>query len=614
MSDSGTMVKWKGSFNWRQCFPLGFLMILVTLPSGDAQSRGYHLLPPCDSQIYCYGDLLNVVQMARVFNDSKHFVDMSLKKTPNETLIAFHDFINVVGPNPTKEQVEVFVNTNFNEPGSEFEPWVPDDWVQNPEFLGGVVDPELQKWGQHLNDLWKSLGRKISVAVEKEPEKYSQIYVEHPVIVPGGRFREFYYWDSYWTIDGLLLSGMDKTVKGMLQNFLQMVETYGMVPNGGRTYYTRRSQPPYLIPMFKLYMEHTNDVDFLRENIELLEREFLFWENNRSVIVTDNQGKTHKVARYISEVGEPRPESYREDYELAENKRTEEEKEDLYVELKSGAESGWDYSTRWIVNNGSNRGSLEHLKVTSIAPVDLNSLLCLNAKILSEFYQKVGNYTKETYYNELAMLKNTTMAEIFWDNKAGIWYDFDIKTRQKRNYMYLSNIHPIWSGCYGQEDSRAHTIEKVITYLKINKVIDYVGGVPTSLENSGQQWDFPNAWAPLQHIVILGLYNARPIHHEAEVLSFSLAEKWIRNNWLAYTQSTPNAMFEKYSVERLGLPGGGGEYDVQLGFGWSNGVAMRLLAIFGDRLTATTGGSVIVQPHSILVVSVVTYLSSIMLQ
>ncbi|MPC88738.1 Trehalase [Portunus trituberculatus] len=116
--------------------------------------------------------------------------------------------------------------------------------------------------------MWKQLGRKISTTVKDNPEKHSQIYVPNPVIVPGGRFREFYYWDSYWTIEGLLLSGMNHTVKGMLENFLMMVKTYGMVPNGGRIYYTRRSQPPYLIPMFKLYMDHHFDQDFLRSVCE----------------------------------------------------------------------------------------------------------------------------------------------------------------------------------------------------------------------------------------------------------------------------------------------------------------------------------------------------------
>ncbi|ROT69953.1 putative trehalase isoform X1 [Penaeus vannamei] len=326
-------------------------------------------------------------------------------------------------------------------------------------------------------------------------------------------------------------------------------------------------------------------------HIDQLVEEFEFWENERSVEVQGRSGRSYKVAQYRAEVGEPRPESYREDYELAHTLKSDEAKEQLYVELKSGAESGWDYSTRWIINNNTNKGTLQDLKVTSIAPVDLNSLLCSNALTLAQFYRKLGNYTLERKFSNLADEKNTTMAELFWDSTDGTWYDVDINTQQKRRYFYLSNIHPIWSGCYGQEDSRAHTIDQVISYLKKIKVLNHVGGVPTSLVESGQQWDFPNAWAPLQHLVIMGLYNARSIHHEAENLSLSLAEKWIRTNWQGYQQSKPNAMFEKYNVSIIGLPGGGGEYDVQLGFGWTNGVALRLLETFSDRLTATTGGS-----------------------
>ncbi|XP_042889789.1 trehalase-like isoform X2 [Penaeus japonicus] len=605
--------------------------MMLALLAGVSSFR--QLPPPCDSEIYCHGSLLHTIQMAHLFNDSKEFVDMSLKASPNDTLKAFKELMEETGDEPTKEQVQAFVDDNFNKAGSEFVSCSPSDWNSNPEFLDKVVDPELEQWGRNLNELWKELCRKISDDVEKNPEKHSQIYVPNPVIVPGGRFREFYYWDSYWTIDGLLLSGMQETVKGMLENFLQMVDTYGMVPNGGRVYYTRRSQPPYLIPMVKLYMDQTNDLEFLRTHIDQLVEEFEFWENERSVEIQGRSGRSYKVAQYKAEVGEPRPESYREDYNLAQNLKSDEAKDQLYVELKSGAESGWDYSTRWIINNNTNKvgvfmialyfvcpfllhgkysllivmllalglwemsstpsdmGTLQDLKVTSIAPVDLNSLLCSNALTLGQFYRKLGNYTLERKYSNLAEEKNWTMAELFWDSTDGTWYDVDINTQQKRRYFYLSNIHPIWSGCYGQEDARAHTIDKVISYLKKIKVLNYVGGVPTSLVRSGQQWDFPNAWAPLQHLVIMGLYNARSIHHEAENLSLSLAEKWIRTNWLGYQQSIPHAMFEKYNVSVSGLPGAGGEYSVQLGFGWTNGVAMRLLETFSDRLTATTGGS-----------------------
>lgn len=578
--------------------------MFVMVPPVLAQN----LPPPCDSEIYCHGSLLHTIQMAHIHNDSKHFVDMTLKNSPNLTLAAFQDLMNRTDNTPSKDEVQDFVTENFHDPGAEFEPWVPEDWDTDPEFLKHVEDPNLEEWGRNLHELWKKLGRKISLEVSQEPEKFSQIYVPNPVIIPGGRFREFYYWDSYWTIDGLMLSGMTKTVKGMLDNFLKMVDTYGMVPNGGRVYYTRRSQPPYLIPMVKLYMDQTHDLEFLRGNIDLLEREFLFWENKRSIEIKDREGKSHTVAQYRVDVGEPRPESYREDYHLAQQLVSEEEKEDIYVQLKSGAESGWDYSTRWIVKNNTNKGTMKDLKVTSIVPVDLNSLLCMNARTLSQFYSRLGNYTKKKHYEDVADQKNDTMAKIFWDKTDGTWYDYDLKAEGKRRYFYLSNIHPIWSGCYGQEDSRAHTVEKVINYLKKKSIINYDGGVPTSLENSGQQWDFPNAWAPLQHITIMGLYEARSIHHEADSLSFSLAEKWIRTNWLGYQQSKPHAMFEKYNVTIVGLPGGGGEYDVQLGFGWSNGVALRLLDVFGDRLTATTGGSAAPKAASLGVMLLVSLL------
>lgn len=112
-----------------------------------------------------------------------------------------------------------------------------------------------------------------------------------------------------FTFRGLLLSEMNSTVKGMLENFLEMVDLLGYVPNGGRVYF-RRSQPPFLIPMMKLYLDHTNDLDFIRRSLPLLEKEFDFWIQNRNVTVRHN-GKNYPVIRYNVEYTGPRPESYR---------------------------------------------------------------------------------------------------------------------------------------------------------------------------------------------------------------------------------------------------------------------------------------------------------------
>jgi len=146
--------------------------------------------------------------MARIFNDSKTFVDMKMRQKPDETLKLFDDFMTKYSNQPTKDQIHAWVEENFEPRGSEFENWTPDDFTKTPAILSKINDKELRVFAENLNDIWLELGRKMKTEVKANSELYSIIYVENPVIVPGGRFLEFYYWDSYWIIRGLLLSEM----------------------------------------------------------------------------------------------------------------------------------------------------------------------------------------------------------------------------------------------------------------------------------------------------------------------------------------------------------------------------------------------------------------------
>ncbi|EFX63003.1 hypothetical protein DAPPUDRAFT_308726 [Daphnia pulex] len=412
---------------------------------------------------------------------------------------------------PTNEELQAFVDSNFEAEGLEFQNWDPSDWISDPPFLSQINNSEFRNWGNRLHEGWKSLGRQIKDDVRDNPDLYSIVYVPNPFIVPGGRFRESYYWDSYWIVKGLLISQMNQTVRGMLDNFVQMVDMYGLIPNGGRIYYQQRSQPPMLIPMVDLYVRATGDVDFLRERINLIEKEFEFWLLNRTVSV---QG--HTLARYNVEFDGPRPESY-----------SGKPLEEFYVNMKSGAESGWDFSTRWfIAEDGSN---------------------------------------------------------VLWNEEEGVWLDYDMLNSRSRNYFYASNISPLWAECWDPISlQNSSVINRVLDYLDRSQATKLVGGIPTSMENSGQQWDYPNGWAPLQHLMVYGLENSAD--PRAKALAFDIARKWLDNNFAAYEQSVPNSMFEKYDVTSIGLPGGGGEYDVQLGFGWTNGVVIDFLNNYGDRL------------------------------
>ncbi|XP_055694077.1 trehalase isoform X1 [Lutzomyia longipalpis] len=550
----------------------------------------------CDSEIYCYGPLLHTVQMAHLFNDSKTFVDMKLKQNPDVTLQLFRDFMAIHNNEPTREQIRNFVDENFEKEGSEFEPWTPTDWHQNPKFLDNIRDAKLKEFGRELNDLWLKLGRKMTKQVEEEPDKYSIIHVHNPVIVPGGRFREFYYWDSYWIIKGLLYSEMYLTVKGMLSNFLEIISRFGFIPNGGRVYYSQRSQPPLLAGMIKAYLEFTNDEEFAIQAVPLLEHEFNFWFNNHTV-----QCMGHTVCTYGDKSKGPRPESYREDVISAEEFPTEEEKQEHYSELKAGAESGMDFSSRWFIDDkGENGGDLRNLKTRSIVPVELNAILFWNAKIIAEFYALGRNLTKAAEFEARATQIANAIHACHWHEDLGIWLDYDLINARRRNFFVPTNLAPLWMKAYNtaQED---HITDKVLRYIESENLDSYPGGVPNTLQNTGEQWDFPNVWAPMQYMLIAGLDGLSD--QRAKDLARSWATRWVHSNYIVFNDT--HAMFEKYNAEEMGGHGGGGEYEVQIGFGWSNGVIIELLNKYGDILSAPGSSSDGLKPFSALIVAIV---------
>uniref|UniRef100_A0A2S2PC56 Trehalase n=1 Tax=Schizaphis graminum TaxID=13262 RepID=A0A2S2PC56_SCHGA len=262
----------------------------------------------CCSYIYCYGPLLHDVQMSGTFNDSKEFVDMRLLHSPNETMKTFMEMKKFGNFN-----IKSFIQNHFDNSTNEFEEWKPTDWNLRPKFINEIKDEKLQLWAIELNSIWKQLGRKIKDDVRLNPERYSIVYVPNPIIVPGGRFREMYYWDSYWIIRGLLLCEMKNTVKGMLINYVSMINTFGHIPNGGRIYYTKRSQPPMMLPMIHSYVEATHDMQFLAENIDMLEKEFTYWITYHTVdipIKGKDNNTIYTLARYNDSSSGPRPESY----------------------------------------------------------------------------------------------------------------------------------------------------------------------------------------------------------------------------------------------------------------------------------------------------------------
>ncbi|EEB13930.1 Trehalase precursor, putative [Pediculus humanus corporis] len=561
---------------------LWVLFVFLSFSTGSALGSEESVLPhPCDNNIYCYGELLHTVQMAHLYPDSKTFVDMKLKFSSNETLYQFKLFLEKTNNEPTPSDLENFVTDYFDPAGKEFEDWTPSDWKKNPKFLQGIEDHNYRRWANQLHILWNFLGKKMKDDVKLNSHLYSILYVPYPVIVPGGRFREFYYWDSYWIIKGLILSEMFGTVKGMLENFSFIVDAYGHIPNGGRIYYLMRSHPPLFIPMVYEYLEATKDVEFLHRNLHILEKEFNYWMTNHSVSV-DKNAVNYTLYRYIDRSQGPRPESYREDFLSASFFKTEKEKQEYYSELKAAAETGWDFSSRWFIKNGTNKGNLTDTKTKYIVPVDLNSILYWNAKLLCYFSKMVGNITKANYYESKASEILKAVTEVLWVDEVGAWLDYDLINEKERDYFFPTNMAPLWTGCY-DESKKEYIVGKVMKYIQQKQImVTFLGGVPTTFDHTNEQWDYPNAWPPLQHIVVKGLMNTGD--EWAQELAYEIASRWVKSNFVAYNET--GHMYEKYDATVVGGHGSGGEYDVQLGFGWTNGVVMDLLHIFGKRLSS----------------------------
>ncbi|XP_008215783.2 trehalase [Nasonia vitripennis] len=560
------------------------LLVLLSLAIGanarffvkDEEVDSAEVLDLCESPVYCQGDLLRTVQLAALYKDSKTFVDLSQKNDEEVTLANFEALMNATGKNPSKQQVQEFVGANFLEADELLNVTLPD-WNPEPAILRRIWDPRYRQWAADLNEIWKGLARRMTTDVRDNPKRHSLIYVNNTFIIPGGRFKEFYYWDSYWVIEGLLLNDMHETAKGMIENFLSMVKTYGFVPNGGRVYYLMRSQPPLLIPMVDKYYEFTKDWKFVEQSLPTLEKEFNFWQRYKSVKVVKN-GREYKMARYVTNSEGPRPESYREDYLLAENITDPAKKREFYNNVKAGAESGWDFSARWfIAANGEPSLDLQDITTENILPVDLNAFLERNARILARFFRMRNNFAKMKQYLGVAKEYREAIRQLMWHEEDGTWYDYDMKHQRPRRIFYPSNLTPLYTRSYVWGYAADYGL-RAVQYLRANGITDFAGGTPASLENSSQQWDFPNAWPPLQSIIVQGLRltNNRPAMETAR----NLAATWLKANYIGFNRT--DKMYEKYDALEPGKFGGGGEYDVQDGFGWTNGVVLEFLDTYPD--------------------------------
>lgn len=496
-----------------------------------------------------YGQLFTDVQMARIFPDNKTFMDCVPKRKP-AAIVA--DYLKVSNNPVVKFSLKNFVEENFEMPPAP------------PAF--NYVQKEKDVTA-HIKNLWSALKREKDKAVEGS----SLLPLPHPYIVPGGRFREIYYWDSYFTLLGLKESGETETIRHMLDNFKFLIEKYGHIPNGNRSYYLSRSQPPFFSLMIKL-LASIEDNEAVKPYIPAIEKEYNYWTSGYTTIKNGTAFKKlvrladgSILNRYCDELFIPRQESWADDVETA--AKSKRDKKIVYNHLRSAAESGWDFSSRWLADEND----LSTIETTDIIPVDLNSLLYFTENMLAEYYDAYNDEKKTLFYKTRSSKRLAAIEKYCYNKKENIYYDYNWKKKKQTGKFTPASFFPLWllkPFADKQYENAAAAAKKIQEGLLKD------GGVLATSVTNKQQWDAPNGWAPLQWIVITALGE-----NKQEELAATIAKRWINLNNDVYLRT--GKLMEKYNVVNTQLEAGGGEYPGQDGFGWTNGVLLNLIEKYG---------------------------------
>ncbi|MEL6823306.1 MAG: trehalase family glycosidase, partial [Calditrichota bacterium] len=379
------------------------------------------------------------------------------------------------------------------------------------------------------------------------------------------RFREMYYWDSYFTMLGLEVSGKFNLIRAMVDNFAWQIEQFGYVPNGTRSYFLGRSQPPFFASMLRILQRCYPDEPVLNKYLNALKAEYAYWMSGADNLISPGASK-HVVRfkngsvlnRYFDENDTPRVEMYAEDVELADVSGRE--PKDFYRHIRAACESGWDFTCRWFADGKS----LNTVNCADLIPPDLNALLFNMENTLAEAYLLAGDRNKSKGMQEAVENRRIAVDALCWDGAVGIYRDYNFVENKHTEVLSLATVSPLYFEMASKQ--QASVIADIL-----EKQFLQPGGLPCTLIESGEQWDWPNGWAPLQWLAIVGLRNYG--HHS---LANEIKNRWISINLKVYEKT--GKLVEKYNVLNIDAEGGGGEYPLQDGFGWTNGVLLKLLS------------------------------------
>ncbi len=228
---------------------------------------------------------------------------------------------------------------------------------------------------------------------------------------------------------------------------------------------------------------------------------------------------------------------------------------DFYEGDRAMRESGFDTSFRF----GAFSGSTHHY-----APVCLNSLLYKYELDMAGFAKELGKKNEAREWTRRAATRKAAINRYLWDAPTGLYMDYDFTRNVRSTYLYTSIFYPLWAGL--ASPLQAAGVQKALPRLEAEH------GLAMSDNISGMQWDRPFGWAPEVWFAVLGLREngfKADGDRVAEEFRSTVEANYLRDGTVR----------EKYNVETgssvINLTAG---YRLNsTGFGWTNGVYLRLL-------------------------------------
>ncbi|MES2855010.1 MAG: trehalase family glycosidase [Bdellovibrionota bacterium] len=416
-----------------------------------------------------------------------------------------------------------------------------DHPLLKPKFT--VDNPEYQGIVEHIERMLAKLFKLTPTQTTS-----SLIPLPHPIGIAAGRFTEAYGWDPRFIVEYLLKTGRSALVRGMIENDLYLIRTYGLKPNANRDYYLSRSQPPVLTEMIRLYLDHERAGQPLTAGMKawlakdvypVVKSDYQqFWMNPETRF--DRNTGLNKT---WDDENTPRPERHSSDNEEKLGKTCR--------DVRAACETGEDFTD-------AHEG-----EATNVAGIMLNSMLYKFEGDLRWMALALENPREASILASAMRRRFVAINTHLYDSATKTFYNYNLRTRKIIPVITANSFLPLVYGFATPEQAAG-----VMSHLP---EIERAGGVMGSNVVSGHQWDAPYVFPVHISFAVRGMNR----------YGYTVEAKRVAQNWVAGTTRVFKAtgrILEKMDAVRADAPiETGNKYPTQDGFLWTNGVFMWLV-------------------------------------